>query len=949
MLTMKSNLAFRRLASLLSSGSKSLIFAATVLALAALPVASQTTSPASMPIPQKAAADGRAKDDKNVVELAPFEVKVDQDHGYTAADTISAGRLSTNLLMTPSDTTALTREFINDIGAFSMVEASSWLTSALEVDQGAQSGSSGNIDPRDSGANTVLRGQGTQASTRNYFPSSTTPGEFNVERIEGEAGPNAILYGVGGPGGQINYITKRAQGRNFVRLRARGSSYGTTNASVDFNSHASSTLDLRYNGYWNMGRTWQDRVKDDSRANALSVIYRPGQNFRLSFDADIGHSYRSWRVDNYSDGSSYWNRTAVSGPLTATQAAAAGLSVLGSGNSQSYWVWINGVGLMNWKGYGQTTGTGHNLYPFSYPDNRIIPNLPKIPHPSFYIAPDDVHVTADTRDFQGALSKTFASGLTAEVAFVYAANFQDGAKNSFSPGINSIKIDPNRLLPNGQANPNFGKYYGQMEYGYNVDGSFRKSQAERLALGYPIKLGRFGTQNISLITQHQDDRTRQRFNRAYRPSAAPPLIGNNNLVYVFRYFDDASTALPNLSETTTLKWVQDTDNIAHNKDDSMTLGTAGSYFRDRVSLIGGFRRERYSSASSTIGTRDTTTGAVTSTVDTPLKAMHNSASVGAVYFPIKILGAYAHYDEGFSVISNPNPSIDGSYSPSAIAAARNFSAGIRLNLLQGRIVGSIGHYKTNQSGIPGVSLSTYNTALRANNAPLLPAGNVVTTSATMADRSVTQGLGWEANATAAISKSFRLMVNVALPDVKIIELYPAFTKWFQAELPTLQKWANDSTLLPTDSRRTTALAAITAGQRLVNDSSVGRTVTRVFKYRVNVFGNYTVPATWLKGLRVGAGAQFFGERPIGAPLDDPSGYVYDRAYHLATASLGYTFVKRVGGEKYNFDVQLNVINLFAYDNPLFAGTAVYLNATQYPNYYTIAEPRTVRLTTTLSF
>jgi len=48
-----------------------------------------------------------------------------------------------------------------------------------------------------------------------------------VERLEGEAGPNAILYGVGGPGGQVNYITKRAQDRNFVRVRGRTSSYGT--------------------------------------------------------------------------------------------------------------------------------------------------------------------------------------------------------------------------------------------------------------------------------------------------------------------------------------------------------------------------------------------------------------------------------------------------------------------------------------------------------------------------------------------------------------------------------------------------------------------------------------------------------------------------------------------------------------------------------------------------
>jgi outer membrane receptor for monomeric catechols len=126
---------------------------------------------------------------ENPVEMLPFLVATDKDNGYAAADTISSGRLSTNLLMTPSSTTVLTRDFLNDLGAATMVEASSWLTSGIEQPQGAVNGSSMNVDPSDSGANTQLRGQATQPSTRNYFPSSTTPGDYNVERLEGAAGP----------------------------------------------------------------------------------------------------------------------------------------------------------------------------------------------------------------------------------------------------------------------------------------------------------------------------------------------------------------------------------------------------------------------------------------------------------------------------------------------------------------------------------------------------------------------------------------------------------------------------------------------------------------------------------------------------------------------------------------------------------------------------------------
>jgi hypothetical protein len=71
-------------------------------------------------------ADPVAPPKEEPVEMLPFLVATEKDTGYTAADTISSGRLSTNLLMTPSATTVLTRDFLNDLGAATMVEASSW-------------------------------------------------------------------------------------------------------------------------------------------------------------------------------------------------------------------------------------------------------------------------------------------------------------------------------------------------------------------------------------------------------------------------------------------------------------------------------------------------------------------------------------------------------------------------------------------------------------------------------------------------------------------------------------------------------------------------------------------------------------------------------------------------------------------------------------------------------
>lgn len=51
---------------------------------------------------------------------------------------------------------------------------------------------------------------------------------------------------------------------------------------------------------------------------------------------------------------------------------------------------------------------------------------------------------------------------------------------------------------------------------------------------------------------------------------------------------------------------------------------------------------------------------------------------------------------------------------------------------------------------------------------------------------------------------------------------------------------------------------------------------------MNVFGNYTVQHTALKGVRIGLGAQIFGERLIANQLTNPFDYIYDDAYYLVT-------------------------------------------------------------------
>lgn len=227
---------------------------------------------------QSTAASPRdsASEDEAVL-LSPFIVSTSKDTGYIAADTINAGRLATNLLMTPGNIDVLTRDLINDLGVFNIDEASGWLTNSRPLELGAietNSMNPGALAQQDGGTNVNLRGLGANPSTRNYFTSAATPKEYNVERIESSRGPNAILYGEGGPGGGVNYNTKRAQNRNFTTLRFRFDDQSSKGGAMDLNRKLTDKLDMRYNLNLMDKRYYLDRTAFKEMGNALNVVYR---------------------------------------------------------------------------------------------------------------------------------------------------------------------------------------------------------------------------------------------------------------------------------------------------------------------------------------------------------------------------------------------------------------------------------------------------------------------------------------------------------------------------------------------------------------------------------------------------------------------------------------------------------------------------------------------------
>jgi outer membrane receptor protein involved in Fe transport len=165
---------------------------------------------------------GAAADE--IVELSAFQVTADADDRYDALNSNSITSFNAELGKLPISADIFTEAFMEDMLSVSLEQmlrdyaAGSGIGSAA----GDADGGTGALLPMDrAGGDSVssglmLRGLGAAVSKQDNFmlPSPAGTGMSNklgLERVEVINGPQALLYGNGGGGGVINYISKQAR------------------------------------------------------------------------------------------------------------------------------------------------------------------------------------------------------------------------------------------------------------------------------------------------------------------------------------------------------------------------------------------------------------------------------------------------------------------------------------------------------------------------------------------------------------------------------------------------------------------------------------------------------------------------------------------------------------------------------------------------------------------
>jgi iron complex outermembrane recepter protein len=286
-------------------------------ALLALGIAQSTTLLAQTSAPSAAKPDSAT--DETVV-MSPFQVSTDRDRGYRATNSISGSRLNTAIKEIPMPIEVITEKFVRDTGAHNLRETMRYSSGVLlqtQNDMGAPGGdkstSPGKVNnPEGSTADPTqssvkIRGYVTDSVLRDGFRRQAATDSANLSRVEVVRGPAALLYGIGSFGGIVNYLVKQPEAKASGEVTL---AYGTDDfkrATFTVTGPIAQTWDTRYRltAAWEDTASYTDFNTQNHTFVTPIVTFKPTSSTDVVVDYEYGRMRQdgvSWqRVRGYAD------------------------------------------------------------------------------------------------------------------------------------------------------------------------------------------------------------------------------------------------------------------------------------------------------------------------------------------------------------------------------------------------------------------------------------------------------------------------------------------------------------------------------------------------------------------------------------------------------------------------------------------------------------------------
>jgi iron complex outermembrane receptor protein len=243
----------------------------------------------------------RNPEEGDTVTLSPFEVSAQDDVGYQASNTTSGSRLNSRLKDTPATITPFTAEFLSDIGATNLEEMLAYGTD-IEADfDDSVAGFSNTAGGQTGGNQYSFRMRGMPAgASRDFVDSGVSVDLYNVERADVASGPNAILFGLGSPGGNVGLTSKRAAlNRDRSTISAIHGSWDYRRYEADLNrALIPARLAVRLLGLYQDARGWRKWDLNEQKRIGGAVTYQPFARTTVRGSFETGNTVQNLSIRN---------------------------------------------------------------------------------------------------------------------------------------------------------------------------------------------------------------------------------------------------------------------------------------------------------------------------------------------------------------------------------------------------------------------------------------------------------------------------------------------------------------------------------------------------------------------------------------------------------------------------------------------------------------------------
>ena len=457
-----------------------------------------TLSPGVSPARGQAAPAASDTKTETTVKLDPFQVSADSDVGFVAASSLAGGRIATALKDSPVAYSVVTKEFLDAFNLTDVTQAASFTVAAGSVDNDGTQRQYG----RTESSQLTIRGVQVGTPQVNFFNFQYTSDNFDVDRVDFGRGPNSVLFGAGSVGGTVNTVTKQASTTKKIQeLRVQVGSYHRYRLTADINQPINDKLALRMNLLWTEGDTWRAYEWTKRYGYQVAVTYHLTPKLTLRGEMEYGDRTES-KFTILRDTFSAWDgktfdlyETPLTGAGAPTNAALAAAGI--ARRTPMKWTANQAFGPnpLNFQNHFETVGAAYNADPtltnringkpilsnaLSFRGAELVGSFSGISDKdrfaqsgagSAYVRPFGLSDTTMWSSHvptyhEKSISKSmFLSYNVGDSLFMeVAANVNYSSlfgRSNVRDGLNDVRLDVVRTLPNGVPNPNFLHLYDE--------------------------------------------------------------------------------------------------------------------------------------------------------------------------------------------------------------------------------------------------------------------------------------------------------------------------------------------------------------------------------------------------------------------------------------------------------------------------------------------------------